>query len=73
MAKDPIQELKEEYSKILPLFDELRTEINASRQSGAASKIKDIQEKLSSLHSKVGNDFRWVIPQEPQPKKKSWF
>ncbi len=73
MTKDPIQELKEEYSKILPLFDELRSEINASRQSGASSKLKEIEEKLSTLQRRVVNDFKWLLPQEPTIQKKSIF
>jgi uncharacterized protein Yka (UPF0111/DUF47 family) len=74
MAKDPIQELKEEYSKISPLFEQLRAEINASRQSAAADKIKEIEKSLEELKRKVVNDFKWLLPQEPmQPQKKGWF
>ena len=74
MAKDPIQELKEEYSKISPLFEQLRAEINASRQKAAAEKIKEIETSLDDLKRKVMNDFRWLLPQEPvQQQKKSLF
>ncbi|MBS3064638.1 MAG: hypothetical protein J4472_02395 [DPANN group archaeon] len=74
MAKDPIQELKEEYSKISPLFEQLRIEINASKQGAAADKIKEIERSLDELKRKIVNDFRWLLPQEPvQQQKKSLF
>ena len=71
MAKDPIQEIKEDLQKILPLFDQLRTEINASRQSAATTKINEIQEQLLALKDRVKNDFHWLLPQEPVAQKKS--
>jgi len=74
MPKDPIQELKEELQKVLPLFDELRTEINASRQGAASTKLKEIEENLSSLRERINNDFHWLLPKEtPAPKKTSFF
>ncbi len=75
MVKDPIQELKEDLQKILPLFDQLRTEINASKQGAAADKVEEIKTQLDDLKKKVHNNFNWVAPpkQEPVQQKKSFF
>ncbi len=72
MPKDPIQELKEDLQKIAPLFDHLRTEINASRQSAASEKLKEIQNQLEDLKRKVSSNFHWLAPSpEPVQQKKS--
>lgn len=72
MAKDPIQELKEDLQKIAPLFDHLRSEINASRQSAATDKVKEIQSQLEDLKRKVNSNFHWLASApEPVQKKPS--
>ena len=75
MPKEPIQELKEDLQRILPLFDQLRLEINASRQSAAADKVEEIKTQLDDLKKKVHSNFHWVAPQkqEPAPVKKNSF
>ena len=75
MPKEPIQELKEDLQKILPLFDQLRTEINASRQGAASDKVEEIKTQLEDLKKKVHANFSWVAPQrqEPVQKKPSFF
>lgn len=74
MAKDPIQELKEDLQRIMPLFDQLRNEINASRQSAASDKVKEIQSQLDDLKKKVHGNFHWLAPTpEPQVQKKPSF
>lgn len=75
MPKDPIQELKEDLQKIVPLFDQLRNEINASRQGAASDKVKDIQGQLEDLKKKIHTNFHWLAP-APEPvaqKKPSFF
>lgn len=71
MSKDPIQELKEDLQKIVPLFDHLRNEINSSRQSAATEKLKEIQNQLEDLKRKVSSNFHWLATQEPVQQKKS--
>ncbi|MDP3728380.1 MAG: hypothetical protein Q8R18_02895 [bacterium] len=73
MPKDPIQELKEDLQRIVPLFDHLRNEINASRQGAASDRVKDIQAQLDDLKKKVHNNFHWLAPAEPVVQKKSSF
>ena len=75
MPKEPIQELKEDLQKILPLFDQLRTEINASRQGAASDKVEEIKTQLEDLKKRVHANFSWVAPQrqEPVQQKKSFF
>lgn len=75
MGKEPIQELKEDLQKILPLFDQLRVEINASRQSAAADKVEEIKTQLEDLKKKVHENFHWIAPQKQEPvqKKSSFF
>ena len=70
MQKDPIQELKEELQKILPLFDQLRTEINSSQKSVASAKLQEIEHGLHNIRMKIKNDFQWLLPQEPIIQKK---
>lgn len=73
MPKDPIQELKEDLQKIMPLFDQLRIEINASKQAVASDRVKDIQAQLDDLKKKIHNNFHWLAPAEPVVQKKSSF
>ncbi|HIH15577.1 MAG TPA: hypothetical protein HA360_06120 [Nanoarchaeota archaeon] len=73
MPKDPIQELKEDLQKIMPLFDQLRIEINASKQTAASDRVKDIQAQLDDLKKKIHNNFHWLAPAEPVTQKKSSF
>lgn len=74
MPKEPIQELKEELKTILPLFDQLQGEINASRKNSAVQKFEEIQERLENLKSLTRNNFQWLAPEpEPTPQKKSFF
>lgn len=75
MAKEPIQELKEDLQKILPLFDQLRSEINASRQSAATEKVEEIKTQLEELKKKVHSNFHWLAPapQQTTQKKPSFF
>ena len=75
MPKDPIQELKEDLQRVIPLFDQVRTEINPSRQSAASEKVKDIQTQLEDLKKKMQSNFHWLAPTEPlvQQKKSSSF
>jgi len=76
MGKEPIQELKEDLKKILPLFDQLHIEINASRQSAAADKVEEIKMQLDELKKKVHANFHWVAPPKQEPasvKKPSFF
>mgnify|MGYP001575586169 CR=1 FL=1 len=75
MPKEPIQELKEDVQKILPLLDQLRMEINASRQSTAAEKVEEIKTQLEELKRKVQMHFHWIVSekQESLQKKPSFF
>ncbi len=75
MGKEPIQELKEDLQKILPLFDQLRIEINASRQSSASDKVEEIKTQLEELKKKVHANFHWISPQKQEqvPQKKPSF
>ena len=73
MPKDPIQELKESVTQILPLIDELRTEINASRQKSAHGIMEKIREKLGSVMNRLESEFGWLSLKEQEPKKRSMF
>ncbi len=75
MSKDPIQELKEDLQRIVPLFDQLRSEINSSRQGAASEKVEEIKTQLEDLKKKVHANFHWIAPpkQEPAPVKKPSF